>query len=117
MEIGLDIIDFDAYNYLDSFLIYSRLLRTFLEGGGVVGWGIVPTEEEALKRVSSAALAERIKEGVDRLIRDGVSSEVLAERSIITPSCGAGSLSEAAARQVYQLTREVSDLLENTLVP
>jgi methionine synthase II (cobalamin-independent) len=117
MEIGLDIIDFDAYNYLDSFLLYSRLLRTFLEGGGVVGWGIVPTEEEALKRVGSAALAERIKGGVDRLIRDGLSREVLAERSIITPSCGAGSLSEVAARQVYQLTREVSDLLGNTLIP
>ena len=36
MEAGLDIIDFDAYYYLSSFLLYAGQLRAFLEGPGEI---------------------------------------------------------------------------------
>jgi len=111
MEADLDIIDFDASYYLSSFLLYAEPLRGFLEGGGAVGWGIVPTDEEALKNVEPPELAKKLTAGMDQLVKEGIGQELLSERSLIAPSCGAGSLSEAGARMVYQMTAEVAALL------
>jgi methionine synthase II (cobalamin-independent) len=111
MEADLDIIDFDAHYYLSSFLLYAEPLRGFLEGGGAVGWGIVPTDEEALKEEDASLLAARLTEGMDQLVKEGIPHELLSERSLITPSCGTGSLSEAGARQAYQMTAQVAAIL------
>lgn len=111
MEIGFDIIHFDAYKDLSSLLLYAEPLGEFITGGGAVSWGIVPTDEEALKGAEASHLATQIKGGMDQLIGDGLSQEILAGSSLIAPSCGAGSLSEDAARRVYELTAEVGELL------
>jgi len=111
MEIGLDIIDFDAFYYLSSFLLYAEQLQAFLEGGGAIGWGIVPTDEEALKNVEPSDLASTLTEGMDQLVTEGIGQALLSERSLITPSCGTGSLSEAGARTAYQVTAEVAAIL------
>jgi hypothetical protein len=116
METGLDIIDFDAYNHLSSFILYPEAVKAYLNNGGAIGWGIVPTEEKSLEGEESAHLARKLQEGIDALVTEDISQELLIERSLITPSCGAGSLTEAAARKVYQLTKEVSDFLKGKLV-
>jgi methionine synthase II (cobalamin-independent) len=108
MEAGLDIINFDAYYYLSSFLLYAEQLRAFLEGGGAIAWGIVPTDDEALKSVQPPELVEKLREGMDQLVQEGIPQGLLAERSLITPSCGAGSLSENGARRAYEMTAEVA---------
>lgn len=117
MEAGLDIIDFDAYYYLTSFLLYAGPLREFLEGGGVVGWGIVPTDEEALTAENPSALAQRLKGAMDQLVQEGVPQALLAEHALITPSCGTGSLSEAGMRTAYQMTAEVATTLRRDFAP
>lgn len=116
MEAGVDIINFDASNYLSSFLLYTEPLRRFLEDGGAVGWGIVPTDEETLNEVESAGLAERLRQGLEQLVREGLPKNLLYQGSLITPSCGAGSLSEDEARKVYQMTQEVAAILRKDLV-
>jgi methionine synthase II (cobalamin-independent) len=115
MEAGLDIIDFDAFYYLSSFLLYAEQLRAFLEGGGAIGWGIVPTDEEALNNVEPPELVGTLTEGIDQLVTEGIPQGLLAERSLITPSCGAGSLSEEGARRAYGMTSEVAALLRREL--
>jgi methionine synthase II (cobalamin-independent) len=115
MEAGLDIINFDAYYYLPSFLLYAEQLRSFLEGGGAIGWGIVPTDDEALKSVQPSELVDQLKEGMDQLVQEGIPQGLLAERSLITPSCGAGSLSEEGTRRAYHMTAEVAAILRGEL--
>lgn len=116
MEAGFDIIDFDAYNHLSSFIIYPGEVKTYLDNGGAIGWGIVPTEEKALGEEDSAHLARTLQEGIDALVKEGAPEKLLIEQSLITPSCGAGSLTEEAARRVYQLNKEVSEILKGKLV-
>jgi len=111
MEIGFDIIHFDAYKDLSSLLLYAEPLQAFIAGGGAVSWGIVPTDEEALKGADPSQLVARIKEGMGQLIQEGLSQEVLSAGSLIAPSCGAGSLSEGGARRVYELTAAVAAIL------
>jgi methionine synthase II (cobalamin-independent) len=102
----LDILSFDAYGYLETLALYPRELRTFLERGGILAWGIVPTSEAILKE-DTQSLVKRLKEGVEILSKKGIDRALL-QRAIITPSCGTASLSIPLAERVCQLTAEVS---------
>jgi len=117
MEIGLDIIHFDAYKDLSSVLLYAEPLRRYLAEGGAISWGIVPTDEEALKSAGPSHLAARLTQGIEQLIQEGLSQEILSGGSLIAPSCGAGSLSEQGARRVYELTAAVAAILRRDLAP
>jgi len=117
MEIGLDIIHFDAYKDLSSVLLYAEPLRQYLAEGGAISWGIVPTDEEALKATDPSQLAARLKQGFAQLIQEGLDQDILAAGSLIAPSCGAGSLSKEGARRVYELTAAVAAILRRDLAP
>ena len=111
MEVGLDIINFDAFTYLSSFVLYPKELKEYLERGGAVAWGIVPTNEEALDETNATELVERLGTTLDELVAEGIQSDMLCQRSLVTPSCGVGSLSGAGARRAYEMTHAVSTLL------
>ncbi len=105
----IDILSFDAYGYLETLSLYPKELRTFMERGGVLAWGIVPTSEVVLKE-NAQSLFERFKEGVETLSKKGIDPS-LFQRTIVTPSCGTASLPIPLAERVCQLTAEVSKRL------
>jgi len=80
----LDILSFDAYGYLETLSLYPKDLKAFLERGGILAWGIVPTSEEVLKE-EAESLVKRFKEGVEVLSKKGMDRTLL-ERAILTPS-------------------------------
>ena len=43
LEAGPDIINFDAFEYMETFLLYRDEITRFLANGGSIAWGIVPT--------------------------------------------------------------------------
>jgi methionine synthase II (cobalamin-independent) len=106
LETRLDILSFDAYEYLDTLSLYPEELKGFLSRGGILAWGIVPTSEAILKE-DAQSLLKRFKEGVATLTQKGIDSELL-RRAILTPSCGTASLSVPLAERVFQVTAEVS---------
>ena len=80
----LDILSFDAYGYLETLSLYPKDLKAFLERGGILAWGIVPTSENVLKE-DAQSLVKRFKEGVEALSKKGIDRTLL-ERAILTPS-------------------------------
>ena len=109
LSTNLDILSFDAYEYLETLSLYPKDLKTFLERGGVLAWGIVPTSEAILKE-DAQSLVKRFKEGVETLSKKGIDP-ILLQRAIITPSCGTASLPIPLAERVCELTAEVSKRL------
>lgn len=105
----LDILSFDAYGYFENLSLYPKELRAFLERGGILAWGIVPTSEEVLKE-DAQSLVNRFKKGVEILSKEGIDP-VLLERAILTPSCGTASLPIDLSERVCHLTAEVSRML------
>ena len=95
---NVDIISFDAYNFTKEFLLYDAELKEFLKNGGSVAWGIVPTSD-AVAKEKPEALAQRLKD------KNSVSS-------LVTPSCGAGTLDEKTARTIFEMTRRVSEIMQ-----
>ena len=105
----LDILSFDAFGYLEMLSLYPKDLNAFLERGGILAWGIVPTSDAILKE-DAQSLVKRFKEWVKTLSKKG-TDQTLLQRAIITPSCGMASLSVPLAEKVCQLTSQVSKRL------
>ena len=109
LNLPIDIISFDAYNYLDSILCYQSDLCSFVRKGKAISWGIIPNDEDLLKKESTATIYDRFAEALAPLTREGIPIRDLVRQSIITPTCGLASLSQDAVEHVLTLLNGVSD--------
>jgi len=115
LESSVDIVNFDAYGYLERLLLYSNVLRGFLASGRYLAWGIVPTQTVAdIDRESVSSLADRWEAAAARVETLGIERSQLFAQSLITPSCGTGSLPLTSAVQVLRLVRAVSDRIRES---
>ncbi|MCK4402840.1 MAG: methionine synthase [Dehalococcoidia bacterium] len=103
-----DILSFDAYNYASSLSIYPNEVKSFLQRGGTIAWGIVPNDEEALAKESLSSLRDRLEEAMAPFTRNGVSFKQILRQGLLTPSCGLAALSPEAACQALELVAKLS---------
>lgn len=110
LDSSVDIVNFDAYSYFDRFVLYSDAIKNFINRGGIIAWGLIPTgSADDIAKESVGSLVNRWKEQLQQLEAIGIDVPAICSRSLITPSCGTGSLSPDQALKVIQLTRGVSD--------
>lgn len=107
---GTDIINFDAFEYAEALALYPREIRGFLENGGALAWGIVPSTE-AIDGVTLDGLVSDLRRGMGLLVNQGIAESLILERALITPSCGGGSLNIEQNRNMLTLTAAVSRTL------
>jgi methionine synthase II (cobalamin-independent) len=112
IDAGVDIISFDAYEYGDTIGYYADQVREFLEKGGILAWGIVPTSEK-INSETPESLVEKLKAGVDNLAKKGIEKNLIWERCLVTPSCGTGSLTVNLAENIFGQLTEVSQILRS----
>jgi hypothetical protein len=108
LNLPIDVISFDTYNYLDSVLCYLPDLLAHVRKGRAIAWGIVPNDEESLKKESPASIFDRFEDALSHLTRDGLSVRQLVRQGLVTPSCALISLNHDAVEYVYSLLVEVS---------
>lgn len=116
LDTAVDILSFDAYHYAPSLSSHSNKVKTFLERGGSIAWGIVPSEEEALARESLPTLRDRLAEAMAQFAEDGVSFRQIVAQGLLTPACGLAGLSPEAAEQALALTAELSRCMRSRYV-
>lgn len=107
-ESDLEIVNLDVYQFGESLLPYVKEMKTYLDRGGVMAWGIVPTFDKAFEE-DTDSLLQRLEDLWAELGKRGVDRETLLRQTVITPACGTGLLEPALAERIYQLTREVSE--------
>jgi len=108
LDTTIDILSFDAYNYASSLSTHSGKVKSFLERGSSIAWGIVPNDEEALAKESLPSLRDRLEEAMAPFTRDGVKFKQIIAQGLITPSCGLEILSPEVAKQALELTAKLS---------
>lgn len=111
METGIDIINFDAYEIMDLFSLYPKQLKAFLDKGGLVAWGIVPSLGFSLK-IKADDLSCHLEEGLDKLDKKGVPKGLLASQSLITTACGLGGLSPLLAEAATTMITTVAEQMK-----
>lgn len=113
-----DILNLDAYSFLENLALYPTELRLFLDRGGAVCWGFVPNDER-IQNESPVSLADRMMAGL-KLISDkastrgvSISVEELAARSLLSPACGLGSTSVEIAERVFDVLEGLAKILRD----
>ncbi|MFO8008944.1 MAG: hypothetical protein R6V05_14545 [Candidatus Brocadiia bacterium] len=103
---GVSIVNFDAYQYGHTISLYPEAVGELLERGGAIAWGIVPTTD-AIRQEDADSLARRFEKALSELAGKGFEEDYLRRRSLLTPSCGAGAMSEEDARRVFRVLAEL----------
>lgn len=114
---AVDILHFDAIDHSREFLIYEKELAAFLERGGMIAWGIVPTNESAWDR-DADTLAEEVMRQVEVVAGFSGSATDAADilrHSFISQACGTGTLEVSLAERCFELAGEVSCVLREQI--
>ncbi|HEX7587829.1 MAG TPA: methionine synthase [Anaerolineae bacterium] len=111
LETSVDVISFDAFNYAENLALFADHVKRFLNRGGALAWGIVPTIEEQIAAETVESLVARLDAAIGLLVKKGIDRDLLYERALITPACGLGTISPSAAERAFALTRGLSDRL------
>ena len=107
LDTTVDVVNFDAYEFGVGLTLYDTHLRKFLDRGGILAWGIVPTSE-TVREEDYKSLAAKLEDLLRRLEAKGFDKVEVLRQSMITPSCGTGSLTVPLAEEIFTKTVEVS---------
>ena len=111
MKTDLDIINFDAYDYFTGMTLYPRELRQFFERGKFLAVGLVPTSDRILEE-DVESLAGMLRERIGTLAEKvGMTAGEVWERSLLTPSCGTGTLRKDLAERVLDFTSRLTEAM------
>jgi len=111
LETSVDILSFDAYSHAANLFLYESQLKKYLDAGRTIAWGIVPTDEDLLKTVTSKDLLEKLEKIWIDLSRRGIDLERIASASLITPACGLGTVHKDMAVRALTLAGDLSQML------
>lgn len=103
IDAGVDIVNFDAFEYGETIGIYPESVKTHLERSGILAWGIVPTSP-AIREQTVESLEVQFEKVINNLAAKGINKQLIMEQAIITPSCGTGSMEIADAEKVFEMT-------------
>ena len=89
-----------------SLLDSAGYIQRFLERGGWIAWGAVPTDGPM--PLSAERPWRKLCELWCQLVQRGCNPALLRQQSLITPACGLGLHSPAVAERVLRITAELS---------
>jgi len=113
----VDILNLDAYGFIENLALYPTELREYLDRGGNVCWGIVPNNEQIFIETSQG-LADKLRNGIKLIVEKAalrgvtIKVEEFASRSLIAPACGLGSTSIEVADRVFEMLAETGNILK-----
>ncbi len=108
MDAGVDMVNFDAFEYGETIAMYPEHVKAHLESGRALAWGVVPTSA-AIREQTVDTLLQHYDKMVDNLVdKSGIDRQLIVEQTVITPSCGTGSLEVDDAERVFELNGKLS---------
>ena len=86
LSLDIEVLSLDVYTNAEVFASYAAAVGRFLDRGGVIVWGIVPTNFEPFQEESVDSVQRRLEEVWQVLARRGVDLELLLSRSLLSPA-------------------------------
>ncbi|MGC8658128.1 MAG: hypothetical protein ACP5U1_03555 [Desulfomonilaceae bacterium] len=114
LNLDLDILSLDVYTNAAIFSSYSTAIKKFLDRGGVIVWGIVPTGFEAFTQEEIPSLIERLENVWEILWSKGVDRELLISRSMISPAtcCLINPDKERTVERAFMAVTQMAEVLK-----
>ena len=113
LGLDLDVLSLDIYTNAEIFSAYATSIRKFLDRGGTIVWGIVPTGVEAFEKENFQSLVSQL-ENVWRVLRErGIDFDLLLSRSLLSPAtcCLVNPDREKTVEKAFDQIRRISRLM------
>ena len=110
LGLDLDVLSLDIYTNAEIFSAYATSIRKFLDRGGTIVWGIVPTGVEAFEKENFQSLVSQL-ENVWRVLRErGIDFDLLLSRSLLSPAtcCLVNPDRERTVEKAFEQIGEIS---------
>jgi len=101
------VISFDAYATATEFLLYAETLISYMERGGVIAWGIVPSESKIFSEMTVDSLYEKYL-AIRSQLTSRMPEKLFDAQSLITPSCGIRFADRDGSVAIMQAAAEIS---------
>ena len=111
IDAGVDIVNFDAFEFGETIAMYADSVKELFARGGLLAWGVIPTSTE-IRNQTCESLCTQLEKVMDHLAATGIDKQTIVEQAIITPSCGTGSMDEADAERVFDMVKQVSTAMK-----
>jgi hypothetical protein len=108
MELFPSFLSFDAFTGGQEFLLYLDDIVSYLEKGGVIAWGIIPSQPDIFMAGSHEDWFRKFSR-IREQVTASCSPELFFRQSIITPTCGIQSGDQRTAEQIMRAARTLSD--------
>ena len=113
LNLDMDILSMDIYTNRDVFAAYSAGIKRFLEKGGILSWGIVPTNIEPYEKESLESLQDQLESVWQSLYSKGIDRDQLLSQSLISPAtcCLVNPDFEKTVEKGFQTVKRLSETL------
>jgi hypothetical protein len=110
LGLDLDVLSLDVFTNGEIFATYAASIRRFLDRGGVIVWGIVPTNVEPFEKEGIASLGARLETIWKVLSGKGIDRDFLLSRSLLSPAtcCLINSDGEKTVEKAFGVIRALS---------
>lgn len=107
IDAGVDLVNFDAFEFGETIAMYPEAVKAHLERGGMLAWGVVPTSK-AIREQTVESMVAHFEKMMDNLAAKGIDKQLIVEQAVITPSCGTGSMAPEDAEKVFDMVHALS---------
>ena len=113
LNLDLDVLSLDVYTNAEIFSSYAASIRKFLDRGGVIVWGIVPTGFEAFEKEETLSMIQRLENVWKILWSKGIDREQMLTRSMLSPAtcCLVNPDKERTVERAFSSVKKISDQL------
>ncbi len=116
LRMDLDVLSLDVYTNGEIFSSYAAAVQKFLDRGGVIVWGMVPTGFEAFAQEEIPSLIRRLEDIWKTLWSKGIDRELMIARSMLSPAtcCLINPDKEKTVERAFAAVNRMADTLRNT---
>lgn len=113
LNLDLDVLSLDLYTNAEIFASYSKSIKRFLDRGGMIVWGIVPTGFEAFAREDVPSLIQQIENVWKILWSKGIDQELIIARSMLSPAtcCLVNPDKERTVERAFTTVNQIAEVL------
>jgi len=113
LNLDLDVLSMDIYSNAEVFASYAPAVQRFLDRGGIIVWGIVPTAMEEFEQNDTSRLIGRLEQVWDILAARGVDKERMITRGMLSPAtcCLINPDKEKTVEKAFAAIRRMAEIL------
>ncbi len=109
----MDIVSIDIYTNQKVIPLYGKSIKNFIERGGTIVWGIIPTNYEPFLNENLDSLKSLLNNIWKTVLKSGIDRQELLSKSMLSPAtcCLVNQDKEKTVENAFSLLKKLSQQL------